>query len=73
MEPEVLCDGDHDLHTALRVTEEVSLLPSALIYFVTVDNFVKKKKSNIDPLQNVMLLRTCSVADVETEIDNSEE
>jgi len=41
--------------------------------FCDCRQFREEKKSNIDPLQNVMLLRTCSVADVETEIDNSEE
>ena len=40
VEPEILPDGDHDLETSLRVTEQVQLLPLLLLLFLLLACYV---------------------------------
>lgn len=43
MEPEVLCDGDHDLETAQKVTEQVTIHMLYLIHVLSLDGLYEKK------------------------------
>lgn len=43
MEPEVLCDGDHDLETAQKVTEQVTIYTLYLIHVLSLYGLYEKK------------------------------